>query len=308
MPRLVHLARESTRRSIARAGIRGAAATVPVGAQRGVRLDRAVYAMPVLPDFSTTFQWLRELRRWHGERMIAVHFTLPKDSEVWVGRYGGPHRLAPVGAASRWVAEHPLGAEVIVPRSISTGEIRAVRETTQLVGWTETPEPSTWECLCQQCLPPGMPKTMRRVRAAYDRAIAAARAAESADAVREALFRVSTPLERARGRLPPAPLLAFARHPHPNVRKLVAACLADVRWKDAEATLLALLGDPDFLVQCAAADALVHGFGVARARAVLAHPDLDPDARGAVEGRIADREADLEESKALSRAALRRST
>lgn len=291
MPRLVHLARASSERSIARAGIRGAPASVRVGPEAQVRLARAVYAMPVLPDFSTTFQWLRELRRWHGERMVAVHFTLPRDSQVWVGRYGALHHLAPIGAAARWVAEHPLGAEVIVPRAISAAEVRSVRATTQLVGWTETPEPSTWECLCEQCLPPGTPKTMRRVRAAYDRAIAAARAAETPAEVRDALLRASTPLERARGRLPPAPLLAFARHSDASVRRSVAASLAELRWKDAEPTLFALLGDVDFLVQCAAADALVHGFGRARARAALARPDLDDAASSAIEGRLADLDA-----------------
>ena len=79
--------------------------------------------MPVVPSFWTSHQWLRELRRWHDERMVAVHFRLPDDEPVHVGRFGEAHRLLPAAAAARWVMDHPDGAQVVVARSIARRDV-----------------------------------------------------------------------------------------------------------------------------------------------------------------------------------------
>jgi len=75
-----------------RHGIRAEEAHVWDG-KKGVKVPRAVYAMPIVPDFSVTYQWLRELRRFHRERMVAVHFVVPSDEEG-AGRAVG-HRPRP---------------------------------------------------------------------------------------------------------------------------------------------------------------------------------------------------------------------
>jgi hypothetical protein len=87
MPRLVHLTRASRARTIERAGIAGRPVSVLEAGGQHAKIERGVFAMPLVPDFSVTYQWLRELRQWHGERMVAAHFVVSSDEEVLVGRY-----------------------------------------------------------------------------------------------------------------------------------------------------------------------------------------------------------------------------
>jgi len=65
--RFVHLAPASQARRIARAGLGGAGASVVTGESQTTIVRNAVYAMPVVASFWTTYQWLRELRRGHDE-------------------------------------------------------------------------------------------------------------------------------------------------------------------------------------------------------------------------------------------------
>jgi len=88
--------------------------------------------MPVVPDFAATHQWVRELRRWQGERVVAIHLSLPRDEPVYVGRYGKPHELGTLGDAIGWVRRNQAGAQMVVPRSITAREVCAVREISQL--------------------------------------------------------------------------------------------------------------------------------------------------------------------------------
>src|SRR5689334_11713773 len=108
--------------------------------------------MPLVPDFSVTYQWVRELRRWHGEKMVAVHFVLPSEEEVLVGRYATAHERLPLRDAVRRVLASPAGNEIIVTRSVRRREIVGIRNVTQLVGWTATPEAGAKnDCVCQMC-------------------------------------------------------------------------------------------------------------------------------------------------------------
>jgi hypothetical protein len=154
--RLVHLAPESAERAIRRSGLRGKKANVSTAPSTTVVLERAVYAMPVVADFWTTFQWLRELRRGHDERLVAVYFRVPDNEPVYFGRYNEPHLARTAGAAAAWVLENPAGAQVVVPRSVAAKEVVAVRRVKQLVGWTDVPEPGKkLACVCPACLPHG---------------------------------------------------------------------------------------------------------------------------------------------------------
>ena len=147
--RFLHLAPAARERSIRRSGLAGARASFPDEAGAALVLPRAVYAMPVVPDFWTLHQWTREMRRRNGERLVAVHFRLPDDEPVHVGRYAQPHRLLPAAAAARWVMDHPEGAEIVVPRKVTRREVVAVRQAPQLVGWVQSPdEKDPFGCVC----------------------------------------------------------------------------------------------------------------------------------------------------------------
>jgi hypothetical protein len=186
LPRFVHLAPAAAER-IARRGIAGAPVTL-TSEQRPIDLRRGVFAMPWLPDFSATHQWLRELRRWRDGRMVAVHFRVPRGEEVYVGRFGAPHARTTASKAVAWVQASPAGAEVVVPRSILLREVVDLHTVTQLVGWTDTPEATQhFDYVCRVCLPHGRRDRHRRIRAAYQRSVLHLRDARSTDAVLRAL-------------------------------------------------------------------------------------------------------------------------
>ena len=125
--RLVHLAPASQDRSIRRTGIAGTRATLVATAGPTVALRSAVFAMPVVSDFWTTFQWLRELRRGHDQRIVAVYFRVSDDEIVHVGRYGQPHGAMTAAAAAAWVVKSPAGAEVVVPHRVAAKDVLAIR-------------------------------------------------------------------------------------------------------------------------------------------------------------------------------------
>lgn len=83
MATLVHLTSEKNARSIERSGIRCRRSGYPEG--------RVVFALPVTRNYYVSHQWARELR-WSGQRtIVAVHFWLPDQQNVLVGRYGAQH-------------------------------------------------------------------------------------------------------------------------------------------------------------------------------------------------------------------------
>ena len=55
------------------------------------------FAMPVLPNFYASHQWVRELRRRSRAKLVAVDFRLDDSAEVLIGHYGKP-RTAMTGA------------------------------------------------------------------------------------------------------------------------------------------------------------------------------------------------------------------
>lgn len=268
--RLLHLAPASKERAIRRAGLSGRRARVADESGTVLVLSRAVFAMPVVPSFWTSHQWLRELRRWHDERMVAVHFRLPDDEPVHVGRFGEAHRLLPAAAAARWVMDHPDGAQVVVARSIARRDVVAVRATPQLVGWTGKPDGGGMgSCVCIVCLPVGTRDLTRRVRGAFRTAVERTRRATDEAELGDALSGLQVPLERARGRFPIAPVLAFADHESASVRTTVAELLGRYRRREAEAPLLALAADADDGVRDAALWSLIHTSGARRAGELL---------------------------------------
>lgn len=242
--RCIHLAPLREKRSIERAGVRGA--RVVLGSHV---LVRAVYCMPVMQDYSMTFQWLRELRRWHGLPMAAVQFRVSDDLLCWVGRYGREHQCLPASQVAAWIEKQPWGAQMIIPEGIPATKIDKVREIPQLVGWTEVPEAERkTDCCCVACLPPGLPDLIRRLRGAYNGAIQDLHRASTVEEATAALARMEVPLERARGRRPglsPKKLLGQLRSPQAAVRINVASLLVHFPWSEVATALDLLLEDVD---------------------------------------------------------------
>jgi|GEM_PF-2800167 len=153
MARYVHMAPEAAARRIARSGIAPTrlALRLPGGG------DRAVWAFPVLPSYTLTHQWLRELkRRCRSPRtMVAVTFRIPDEQPVLVRYYGEAPRAMSAAAASGLIRARPdpLGWEVMVPRRIAAREIIATPP--QRIGWRTTTRRQAFPCGCPVCIPPG---------------------------------------------------------------------------------------------------------------------------------------------------------
>jgi hypothetical protein len=150
MAEFVHITVTRSARRIERSGI--------AARSHGWAGGRGVYCMPVLPSFTLTYQWVRELRRWHSGVLVAVHLRLPDDEPVTVGRYGVPPGEATAAQAVAAVREldDPRGYEVFVPRAITSAEVRRIRDVPQGVGWRYLPAAhGRRPCPCPACLPRG---------------------------------------------------------------------------------------------------------------------------------------------------------
>ena len=122
------------------------------GIKRG---QRGVFCLPVLPNYHVSHQWLRELKRRGQRTIVAIHFRLGSEEEVWVGRYNEPHQQVTAGVAIAIImrASDAQGYEVIIPHSISPSAIHRVRFAPQIVGWRYMPNAHQRKaCLCPWCI------------------------------------------------------------------------------------------------------------------------------------------------------------
>ncbi|MDA0171012.1 hypothetical protein OJ998_18050 [Solirubrobacter taibaiensis] len=145
MARFTHLAREKDSLRILKRGIK--ARELGDG-------TRGVYAMPVLPNFFASHQWLRELRRFRSSPLVAVDFLIDDHEGVQVGHYSAAHASMTAAEASAVImhAEDSRGYEVVIPRAITPKEIAGVRHVPQVVGWRYWPEAhGTPPCPCPVC-------------------------------------------------------------------------------------------------------------------------------------------------------------
>ncbi|MDT3439326.1 MULTISPECIES: hypothetical protein [unclassified Pseudofrankia] len=83
-----------------------------------------------------TYQWARELRRWHAGPFVGVHARIPDDEPVAVGRYNAEPEMLPASQAAAVVRAltDPRGWEIFVPRGILAGEVRHIRSAPWGVG------------------------------------------------------------------------------------------------------------------------------------------------------------------------------
>ena len=231
MAEFVHITVAQSARRIERSGI--------AARSHGWAGGRGVYCMPVLPSFTLTYQWVRELRRWHSGVLVGVHLRLPDDEPVTVGRYGAPPREATAARAVAAVREldDPRGYEVFVPRAITSAEVRRIRDVPQGVGWRYLPAAhGRRPCPCPSCLPRGGYKVAKlRRRFPYDEPpkpklelMMRLRTASTADEIIDVLC------ELGEGRRGGAEELAYlADHPDPDVRDTLESVLRAYRGREA---------------------------------------------------------------------------
>lgn len=142
MARFTHLARERDQKRILRSGI------------KPPRRSPGVFAMPVLPDFYASHQWLRELRGLRNATLVAIDFVIADDEPVLVGHYSKDHVPTTAARAIGTImhAEDPRGFEVVLPRKVERSEIRRIRQVPQVVGWRYWPDAhGTRPCTCDYC-------------------------------------------------------------------------------------------------------------------------------------------------------------
>ncbi|BAJ31748.1 MULTISPECIES: HEAT repeat domain-containing protein [Kitasatospora] len=255
MAMFVHLTSAADAPRIRRSGIRADS--------RGPEGARGSYVFPVLPSYTLTHQWLRELARG-GSRggLVAVHVRLDDGLEVWAGHYAGRYsgrkreerRLVTAAEAVRLIAgrEDPRGWEVFVPRAVRPGEVHRIRTAPQVVGWRYKPDAhGTRPCTCFGCVvrggyggrrlrermphpldgpPPPVPVLLARIAAADG----------DPAALDDALHWFGM---RRRG--PLRALAPLAAHPEPRVREALVWALGHWNTPGTEDLLDTLAADPD---------------------------------------------------------------
>ncbi|UNT00461.1 HEAT repeat domain-containing protein [Streptomyces tubbatahanensis] len=252
MAMFVHVTSAANAPRIRRSGIRAAG--------HGQGGARGVHCFPVLPSYTLTHQWVRELARF-GSRggLVAVHLRLADTEPVVVGRYTDRARNAQetlrAAEAVRRIAAlpDPRGWEVFVPRAVTAREVHRVRCAPRVAGWRYLPDAhGRRPCTCVGCrerggygarrlrerLPHPLDGPPPPVRVLLERVAAAGDPGDPA-VLREALhwfgMRRRGPLDRLR---------PLARHPDPGVREDLVWALARWSTPGVAALLDGLADDP----------------------------------------------------------------
>jgi hypothetical protein len=224
MTRLVHITTEAASRRITRAGTRP-----------------GLFTMAVLPSFTLTHQWVRELRRFHAGVLVAVDLTVPGTVPVTVGRYGRPRSGMPASEATGLLRslDDPRGYEIVVPAALPSSSVVRVRAVPQGVGWRHLPDAhGRPPCACPGCLQPGRPGVARlkrrlgpdRPRPTKPQLMASLRAATTPDAIMSALWGLAR-----KGRGGAGELAYLAGHPDRDVREILYETLQVYRGREAAA-------------------------------------------------------------------------
>ena len=146
MVSFVHIADRNDEVSIVKNGIRS------MKRKTGVR---GVYAVPVVPNYATTHQWARELKRRGVNTLLCVRFGIPDDEFVFIGKYNGEKLQMTASEAAASVLTHtdPMGLEVVVPRKIMAKEITRTYLAPRITGWRYYPEAKGKKpfCHCKFC-------------------------------------------------------------------------------------------------------------------------------------------------------------
>jgi hypothetical protein len=146
MVSFIHIADKNDEQAILQNGI------TAIKRRTGVR---GVYATPVVPNFATTHQWARELKRRGVKTLICVQFKIPDDESVLVGKYNGDKLQMTAAEALGAVRDHtdPMGLEVVIPRNVTWMEIRRTYLAPRITGWRYYPGAKGKRpfCHCKWC-------------------------------------------------------------------------------------------------------------------------------------------------------------
>jgi hypothetical protein len=136
----------------------------------GLRAKYGIYAFPVLPSFTLTHQWTREIMKWKRQPMIGVYFRVPDEELVHFRRYGAVVRTLPAAKAVGEIRKHPdpRGLEFIIDRAIRPNEIVRIAPVRGVIGWRHKPDAhGKRPCGCPGCMARGEPNS-RKIRARYE--------------------------------------------------------------------------------------------------------------------------------------------
>jgi hypothetical protein len=164
MPLLVHIAPEAEARVIGRTGI--APTRWRPDPERHPEIDHAVWAFPVLPSYTLTFSWAREMKRWGRASLAAVTIRLPDDERVFARHFSNAPVEMPAAEACGLIraAPDPRGYEVIIPRRVLPKEVVRTQPLPRAIGWRYYPaargQPMRL-CDCPMCMPRGEVKARR---------------------------------------------------------------------------------------------------------------------------------------------------
>ncbi|MER5275992.1 HEAT repeat domain-containing protein [Streptomyces sp. NPDC002809] len=253
MAMFVHLTPAANAARIRKSGIRAVS--------HGRDGDKGLFCFPVLPSYTLTHQWLRELARHGGPRgLVAVQLRLPDDEPVTVGHFsnrpGRAHTATTAVDAVRRVAalEDPRGWEVFVPRAATRSEIHRVRAVRQVTGWRYFPESNGKPpCTCYGCRVRGEygSQRLRRRRPhpldgpAPATPVLLTRIAEAGDPGDAGQLCATLHWFGFRRRGPLTRLAHLADHPDPTVRVALVEAVARWRTPGVDALLRQLAKDPD---------------------------------------------------------------
>ncbi|MFE2410330.1 HEAT repeat domain-containing protein [Kitasatospora sp. NPDC059408] len=297
MAMFVHLTSTADAPRVRRAGIRADS--------RGQGGARGVYCFPVLPSYTLTHQWLRELARFgRPGGLVAVHVRLPDDEPVLAGHYRDRAKDAqlPMTAAE---AVHriralpdPRGWEVFLSRAVASREIHRIRTAPQVTGWRYVPNAhGTRPCTCYGCRVlggygsrrlrernphplDGPPPPARVLLARIDAAGTPGDPARLRDTLHWFSLRRRGPVER---------VAHLADHPAPEVRQALVQALNAWSTPGARELVTTLAADPHPDVREAVAWAAYNWTtpGTRELLTTLA-ADPHPDVRAAAEAALED--------------------
>lgn len=182
MASFVHIAPEPKLKAILRNGI--APTAWRLDPHKHPKIDRVVWAFPVLDSYTLTHSWARELKRWGRTTLAAVTFRVPDDEMVFARHYRDLPVAMPAAKAVAIIraAEDARGYEVMLPRRVRPGEIVRSRVLAQTFGWRYAPHlkgspPAA--CDCPMCLPRDEVKAARQRGRLFARMRAEGREPES---------------------------------------------------------------------------------------------------------------------------------
>jgi hypothetical protein len=135
MAMYVHIADERDSAAIRRSGLK-----LPRARKAVTGRPWGVFAMPVIPNYVLSHQWVRELKKRGFRVAVGVYFRIGDEQPVFAGLYNQEKELTTASQAAAWLKDKEvLGFEVIIPRSISASEIRSIRSLPQGLGWRHFP-------------------------------------------------------------------------------------------------------------------------------------------------------------------------